>query len=168
MSYNIENLSSDCHNAIAAENNPKGREKVRQHLEKALADPNFVETHLGPENDKDRNIIYEDPDFGFCIVAHVYEGAKASGPHDHGPTWAIYGQAIGATEMTEWKVTKKPMNDEPGICEPVKVYKMTPGVAVLCNEGVVHSPRREASTRLIRIEGQNIAKLTKRDSFRAA
>ncbi len=167
MGYTIEQLSSECHDAIAAANNPDGRERVRQHLEKALADQDFVEDHLGPDADSERNILFEDPDFGFCIIAHVYNGAKASGPHDHGPSWAIYGQAKGTTEMIEWKVTKKPADDEPGIVEPVKTYKLMPGDAILYNIGDVHSPRREDSTRLIRIEGKNMKTIT-RDKFEAA
>lgn len=167
MGYTIEDFSSDCHDAIAAGNNPGGREQVRLHLEKALADPEFVNAHLGPDKSAEREILFEDPDFGFCIVAHIYEGAKTSGPHDHGPSWAIYGQAIGMTEMIEWNVVKKPENGAPGICEPVKVYEMTPGIAVVYNEGEVHSPRREDSTRLIRVEGQNLKKIT-RDKFEAA
>ncbi len=167
MSYALEELSADCHDAIAEGNNPEGREKVRQYLEKALADRDFVMTHLGPVETSARNILYEDPDFNFCIIAHVYEGPRASQPHDHGSSWAIYGQAEGVTEMTEWNVIKKPENGEAGVCEPVKVYEMKPGDAVVYNEGVVHSPRREATTRLIRIEGQNLEGM-KRDSFKAA
>jgi hypothetical protein len=167
MGYTIEDLSAECHDAIAAANNADGREQVRQRLEKALADTNFVETHLGPHADSERNILFEDPDFGFCIIAHVYNGAKASGPHDHGPSWAIYGQAKGTTEMTEWDVKKMPENGEPGIVEPVKTYEMTPGDAVLYDIGDVHSPRREDSTRLIRIEGTDMKKIT-RDKYEAA
>ncbi len=31
-------------------------------------------------------------------MEHAYEG----GPHDHGASWAIYGQAVRYTDMTEW------------------------------------------------------------------
>ncbi|MBT3767659.1 MAG: hypothetical protein HOF84_17550, partial [Rhodospirillales bacterium] len=67
----------------------------------------------------------------------------------------------------EWNVTKKPADGEPGIVEPVKTYEMTPGDAILYNIGDVHSPRREDSTRLIRIEGSDMTKVT-RDKFEAA
>ena len=46
----------------------------------------------GPDNHDDRKILYEDPDLKFCILAHVYKGEKNSNPHDHGPSWAVYGQ----------------------------------------------------------------------------
>ena len=40
-------------------------------------------------------ILYEDAEFGFCILAHDYTDAKTSDPHDHAHSWAIYGQARG-------------------------------------------------------------------------
>jgi hypothetical protein len=41
----------------------------------------------------------------------------------------------------------------------VREYKLAPGDAYLYNEGDLHSPRREAPTRLIRIEGKNMEKV---------
>lgn len=167
MSYTLENLAADCHTAIAADQGPAGREKLRQHIETALKDQDFVATQFGPENDVERQVVYEDPEFGFCILAHVYQGAKGSNPHDHATSWAIYGQAVGVTEMTDWRKLKAPEGEEPGIVEPVKVYELKPGVAHLYNEGELHSPRRETDTKLIRVEGRNLAGV-KRDRYVAA
>jgi len=167
MGYDLEQFSADCHAAIANDPGPAGREKVRACLERALQDEAFVAVHLGPDKNSPRNILYEDPDFGFCIVAHIYEGAKASNPHDHGASWAIYGQAVGTTEMTEWRQVSPPEGDKPGVVEPIKTYELRPGMAVVYNEGALHSPRREDSTRLIRIEGVNLDTIT-RDKYQAA
>lgn len=166
MSYNLEQLSADCHDAMKsdAENGP---EQIRQNIEKALANPEFVEKHLGPDNDTGRQVIYEDPEFGFCILAHVYKGERNSPPHDHGPAWAIYGQAKGVTEMTEYKLVKKPEGEAPGEVEPVETYDLEPGMARLYKIGQLHSPRRESETRLIRVEGRNMEGV-KRDKFVAA
>jgi hypothetical protein len=38
-------------------------------------------------------------------------------------------------------------------------YALKPGAAYVYNEGDLHSPRRDASTKLIRIEGRNIEKI---------
>jgi hypothetical protein len=156
MSYTLEDLAADCHAALAADPGPAGRETVRRHLERALKDQAFVAAHLGPDNVTPRQQLYGDPDFGFCIMAHVYDAAKEAPPHDHADTWAIYGQAKGTTEMTEWRKLKAPEGDAPGLVEPVKVYDLKPGMAVVYNEGVLHSPRRAGPTRLIRIEGHNL------------
>jgi hypothetical protein len=167
MAYTIDQFAADCRAALLKDAGPAGRERVRQFTEKACADPEFVAQHLGPNAQDERKIIYEDPDLHFCILAHVYKGAKTSSPHDHGPSWAIYGQAGGVTEMTDWKLLEKPADGQPGKVAKVRTYKLTPGVAHLYNEGVLHSPRRDGETRLIRIEGIDLAKV-KRDKFEIA
>lgn len=167
MSYTLEQLAADCHDALAVDPGPAGREVVRRHLERALADKAFVETHLGDQNTTPRRVVYEDPDFGFCIVAHVYEGAKGGEPHDHAGTWAIYGQAKGTTEMTEWRKLRAAEDDKPGLVAPLKSYALKPGMAVVYNEDMLHSPERAGSTRLIRIEGRNLDGV-KRDRYEIA
>jgi len=120
-----------------------------------LRDDAFTSTYLrddGPE----RKILYEDPDLGFCILAHVYTSAKESQPHDHGPSWAIYGQARGETVMSDWALVEPATEDKPGKVRYVRSYTLTPGMAHVYNEGDLHSPRRDGPTRLIRIEGRNM------------
>ncbi|MGD1878707.1 MAG: hypothetical protein ACFB13_14565 [Kiloniellaceae bacterium] len=164
MSYTLEDLAADCHAALAADPGPAGREQVRRHLERALKDADFVDDHLGDHSHEPRSLLYEDPAFHFCIMAHVYPGAKEAPPHAHADTWAIYGQAKGTTEMTEWRKVKAPQGDSPGLVAPEKVYDLQPGMAVVYNEGVLHSPRRDGPTRLIRIEGRNLDGVT-RDAY---
>ncbi len=143
---------------------PEGVEQVRQGLEKILVDEGIVAAHLGPDEESQRKIIYEDPELEFCILAHVFKGAKDSPPHDHGPTWAVYGQVTGKTEMTEYRVVEVPEAETTGKVEAVKTYEMMPGMAVAYNIGQVHSPKRDGETRLIRIEGKNVTKIS-RSSF---
>ena len=135
--------------------------------ERASTDPEFVAHHLGPDADAERKVLYEDPDLRFCILAHVYKGAKNSSPHDHGPSWAVYCQVAGITEMTDWKLLEKPAGGKPGKVQKVRTYDLKPGTAHVYNEGDLHSPRRETETRLIRIEGTDLTKV-KRDKFEAA
>ncbi|HEY9549025.1 MAG TPA: hypothetical protein VIR45_05940 [Kiloniellaceae bacterium] len=167
MSYTLEQLAADCHDAVAADPGPAGREAVRRHLERALSDTAFVEDYLGDHNQAPRSLLYRDPDFGFCIMAHVYSDAKGGEPHDHAGTWAIYGQAKGTTEMTDWRKVKAPEGDRPGLVEPVKRYALKPGMAVVYNEDSIHSPDRAGPTRLIRIEGRNLDGVT-RDRYQPA
>ena len=167
MPYTLEQFAADCRAALMKDPGPAGRELVRQYTAKACADPTFVAAHLGPQADAERKILYEDPDLHFCILAHVYKGAKNSAPHDHGPSWAIYGQAVGTTEMTDWRLLAKPADGKPGKVEKIKTYTLAPGMAYHYAEGVLHSPRRESETRLIRIEGMDLAKI-KRDKYEVA
>ncbi len=86
--------------------------------------------------------------------------------HDHGSSWAIYGQAIGETEMSDWEVLEPAAEDQPGKVRRARVYSLKPGMAHIYNEGDVHSPKRVTTTGLIRIEGKNTQKM-KRLSYKA-
>jgi hypothetical protein len=167
MGYTLEQYSADCRAALLKDPGPAGRELVRQYTAKASTDPEFVAKYLGPDAHEDRKILYEDPDLHFCILAHVYQGARTSPPHDHGPSWAVYSQVAGETEMTDWRLVEKPADGRPGKVEKVRTYTLTPGIAHVYNEGDLHSPRREGDTRLIRIEGRDLTKV-KRDKFEIA
>lgn len=161
MSYTLEQFAAECHDALKADPGEAGREKVRQCVVKALKDKEFVQKNLHGDALKERNIIYEDPELGFCICAHVYKDARKGYPHDHGTTWAIYGQAEGETEMTDWEIVTPPEGDKPGKVKMTRSYHLKPGDAHLYPVGAIHAPMREGPTRLIRIEGENAEKLTR-------
>ena len=109
-----------------------------------LKDEAFVAANLG-DDVPERKILYEDPELGLCILAHVHHGAKESPPHDHGPAWAIYGQAHGETEMTDWELVEAASEHKPGKVRKTKTYSLTPGAAYVYNEGDFHSPPREGA-----------------------
>jgi predicted metal-dependent enzyme (double-stranded beta helix superfamily) len=165
MIRTIEQFAADCHKILKAEPNPAGRSKVCTLLRDCLKDKEFVSTYLKDET-PERKILYEDPELGFCILAHHYVGAKESAPHDHGPYWAIYGQAVGETEMSDYQLLEPAAPGKAGKVRKTKTYKLTPGVAHVYNEGDLHSPKRVDSTKLIRIEGVNMEKV-KRLKFEA-
>jgi len=158
MGYTLEQFSSECHRILAEDPGVEGRKKVCAVVRDVLKDEEFVATHLH-DGVPERKILYEDPELGFCILGHVNQGARESKPHDHGPTWAIYGQARGKTIMSDWALLEQATEDKPGKVRLVKQYTLTLGDAYLYNERDLHSPRREDSTRLIRIEGRNVEKI---------
>lgn len=155
MSVTIEQFSSECSKILNAEPGPAGRRKVCELLKKALSDGDFVAKTLTDET-PERKVLYEDPKLGFCILAHHYQGARESAPHDHGPYWAIYGQGRGETHMTDWELLEPATEQKPGKVKKKRTYTLAPGDAYLYNEGDLHSPSRAGSTRLIRIEGRNM------------
>jgi predicted metal-dependent enzyme (double-stranded beta helix superfamily) len=161
MEQLIEQFGGRCHEILKQGHGPDELEQVRRDLERMLANEDFLAAHLGPGADEARKIIYQDPELEFCILAHVFSGANQSPPHDHGPTWAIYGQAEGSTEMTEYRVVEPYEGGEPGKVEAAKTYRLDPGMAVAYEAGAIHAPKREGETRLIRIEGKNVTTLTR-------
>ena len=158
MGYTLDQLSAQCHDILASDPGPAGRTKVCALVQDVLKDDAFVAAHLG-DDVPERKILYEDPELGFCILAHVHTGAKESQPHDHGPSWAIYGQARGKTVMSDWTKVEPATADRPGKVQLARSYTLEPGMAHVYNEGDLHSPRRDGPTRLLRIEGRNMDKV---------
>ena len=167
MTYTLEQLSDDIRAALKADGGIGGKEAVCKLVSKVLLDKEFVAKHLTEEQCKPRKVLFEDPELGFCICGHVYEKPAHGEPHDHGPSWAIYGLAVGDTEMTDWNIVKKGDGESPSLVTPAKVYVMKPGDAHFYDVGVVHSPKRDGLTKLIRIEGSNLDHI-KRSNIKAA
>jgi predicted metal-dependent enzyme (double-stranded beta helix superfamily) len=158
MSWTLEKFAAACQQALTEDPGPAGRKKVCEVVQEVLKDEAFVGKYVG-DDVPERKILYEDPKLGFCILAHVYTGKKESNPHDHGPSWAIYGQARGETVMSDWTLVETAKPDKPGKVRLATSYTLKPGMAHVYNEGDLHSPRRDGPTRLIRIEGTNMDKV---------
>ena len=168
MPYTLEQLSSDIRSELKSDPGAAGQRKVLDHVSKALLDDAFVEKHLTPDACKPRKVLYEDPDLGFCICGHVYEtGMDKVWPHDHGPSWAIYGLASGDTEMTDWDVVTAGDGKVPTLVKPVKTYEMKRGDCYLYEVGAVHSPIIGQGAKLVRVEGKNLDHV-KRSNIKAA
>lgn len=167
MSQTIESFAEECRSILQNGSDEANLDRVRQVVEKYLVDEDFLSTHLGPDNQENRKVLYEDPDLGFCICSHLFKGANEAPPHDHGDTWAIYGQVTNQTVMTEFEQVEPPHGDKPGKVKPVKSYALDPGMAVAYPTGRLHAPKREGDTRLIRIEGKDLMTVS-RDQYEAA
>jgi hypothetical protein len=158
MAYTLLQLAADIRETLSSDAGKSGKQKVCGLVSRSLKDRDFIATHLKerPKGANPREVLYEDPEVGFCICGHVYDGPANGSPHDHGPSWAIYGQAAGITEMTDWRIVEKGEAEKPTLVEPVTTYTMRPGDAHLYDVGDVHSPKRDAPVKLIRIEGKNL------------
>ena len=150
MSLTLDGVASCMRDILATDDTPGGRERVAGVLAEALADPAFIDAQFAG-GVSERKVLHADAALGFCLVAHEFQGAKTSGPHDHGPSWAIYGQASGRTTMTDYEAIA------PGKVRALRSYEMKPGDVHLYNEGDIHAPSRLASTRLLRVEGTDLS-----------
>ncbi len=167
MTYTLDQLASDIKAALKADPGAAGKEAVCEFVSKVCLDKSFIEKHLTPEQCKPRKVLYEDPELGFCICGHVYMKPAHGEPHDHGSSWAIYGLAEGDTEMTDWKVVREGDAAKPTLVEPEKVYTLRPGDAHFYDVHVIHSPKRDTVTKLVRIEGSNLDRI-KRSNIKKA
>lgn len=168
MGYSLSQLASDIRATLEADQGQAGKAKVCEFVSIALKDEAFVAQNLKdrPEGGDPREVLYEDTKLGFCICGHVYKPNAVGNPHDHGNSWAIYGQASGVTEMTDWRIVEKGEGGKPTLVEPERVYELRPGDAHFYDVGKIHSPRRLMPSRLLRIEGANLDHV-KRSNIRA-
>ncbi len=157
MAYDLDQFVSDCRTSLSRDPGPAGREEVRRNLERLLANQEFVQKYCGPEVPRGLKVLYEDPKLGFQILAHINDKARKSPPHDHGESWAIYGQATGHTDMIEWERT-----DNGGAraeLKEIKRYRLTPGHAGIYENGAIHSIDYPDRARFIRVTGTNLDKI---------
>ena len=129
MPYSLNDLVADIKDIILSEKLPDGSDKICYFVSKALMDQKFISVNL-PDRQKGENpreILYEDKETGFCVCGHVYSTEAIGSPHDHGSSWAVYGQASGETEMTDWEIIKDKSVNDIIYVKPFKTYTMKAG-----------------------------------------
>lgn len=162
MSNSLETFADQIRAALTADNGLAGKQLVCEIVAQYVVDEDFVNTHLTVRETGEpvREILYEDEELGFCICGHVFSEGQNAPPHDHGSTWAIYGQATGQTLMTDWDVIDQGSASEPKqVVQKGVAYALNPGDAHLYDVGAVHSLVRDKPVKTIRIEGANVDNL---------
>ena len=156
MSYDLDQFISDCRTALTRDPGPDGREEVRAKLERLLENKDFVEEYCGDNVPRGLKVLYEDPDLKFQILAHINDRARVSPPHDHGASWAIYGQATKYTDMIEWEREDDGSDPKHAKLRPAKKYRLTPGKAGIYQNGKIHSIDYPDYARFVRVTGTNL------------
>ena len=161
MAYTLEEFCRDCRTHLGEDPGPPGREKVRLDLERLLRVPDFVDEYCGPDAERGVHVLYDDPDLGFQVLAHINAQARVSPPHDHGASWAIYGQATKYTDMTEWERVDDGSDPGRGEVRQEKKYRLTPGHAGIYADGKIHSIDYPDDARFVRVTGTNLDEINR-------
>jgi len=159
MTYNLDLFVADCRAILAQDPGPNGREQVRLRLERLLAEPAFIRQYCSDEAPLGLQVLYEDKELGFQILAHINDKARVSPPHDHGRSWAIYGQATKYTEMIEWERVDDGNDATHAALRPLKKYRLEPGHAGIYQDGAIHSIDYPDKARFIRVTGTNLDRI---------
>ena len=160
MSYLLESFCEDCSLSLA--NSKMPQEEIRQSMEKLLSEPNFIEKYFSPEAEVGINVIHEDNKTGFQVLTHIYANGKESPPHDHGTSWAVYGQAVKYTDMTVWRRTDNGSNENQVTVEPEKTFRLDPTMAGIFEIGKIHSIKFPDGASFLRVTGTNLNKIPTR------
>jgi hypothetical protein len=164
MTYELEDFCRDCRETLARGTGPEALEGVRRSLARLLANAAFVERTCGPEAKPGLHLLYEDAGLGFQVLAHINEKPRVSPPHNHGESWAVYGQATGYTDMTEFRRTDDGGDPAHAKLEMTRKYRLNPGEVGIYASGAIHSIDYPEKSRFIRITGTNLDRIY-RDAF---
>lgn len=156
MSYTLDRFCADCHEILTADPTAGGRERIRARLEQLLANESFVSETFSEDMPPGRRELYHDAETDVYVLAHVQEVGKGPGrPHSHGASWAIYGNARGNTDMTEWRRVNAAA-DAHAELEVADAYTLGTGQARSYEPGVIHSTAHPEGAWVIRVTGTDL------------
>jgi hypothetical protein len=156
MTYTLDAFIKDAKLALQDHEGPAGREQVRVLLEKLLANKAFVDEAVGPDAPLGTRKLYEDKDLGFVVLAHCNPKPHKSPPHDHGSSWAVYGQATRYTDMSEYRRVDGGEGEGEARLEKVKSYRLEPGRAGVYDVGAIHAIDYPEGSRFVRVTGRDL------------
>ncbi|HUT47766.1 MAG TPA: hypothetical protein VM325_00370 [Alphaproteobacteria bacterium] len=159
-SYSLETFCDDCRANVKA--GAAGREQVRKDVERLLAEDGFVAEHFGPDAEPGIRVLHTDPDTGFQVLAHIYAEGKDSPPHDHGTSWAVYGQAVKHTDMKVWRRTDDGGQAGRAEVEVDQTFRLDPPMAGTFEPGQIHSIHFPAGASFLRVTGADLKKIPTR------
>ena len=159
MAYEFETFCTDCGNAYDQDTGEADLESIRQNLEKLIKEnPKFVEEKCGASADYGVHELYTDPNLGFIVYAHNIKEGRKSPPHDHGASWAVYGQAKKFTDMTEYRRLDDMSEAGHAEIEKTKKYRLDVGMAGKFGPHDIHQIHFEDEARFIRVTGTDLFK----------
>lgn len=158
MDYSLEDFCADGRATLAKDQGDSGRERICKDLEKLLLNADFIAKYLSNDSPSGMHPIYEDADYGFMVLTYKMPDARVSPPHDHGDSWAIYGQVSAYTDMTVWQ----PAAADDDKLEAVKSYRLNPGMAGVYHPGDIHSIDYPAGSTFVRVTGKDLSKVARK------
>ena len=136
MAYELADFCGDCHRTLSDSDDPNVLLRVRDQLARLLANDTFVERVFGVRAPPGLHRLYEDGELGFQVLAHANTAPRENLPHNHGVSWAVYGQATGYTEMTEYRRIDDYSDPHRATLEVIRRYRLQPGDVGVYARGV--------------------------------
>lgn len=159
MSYTLQDFCADMHAILVKENNPAGRDKVREKMAELLKNDEFIKQFCGPDKKNGVYTLNEDPETGAVVLSHCMDKAHMSPPHDHGTSWAIYGQAAEHTVMREYERVDDGSDPDKAELKVTKEYKLNKGDVGVFNPGKIHSIDYPDNARFVRVTGVDLDRI---------
>ncbi len=153
--YGLTEFTADLRTILAADGQA-GLGHVAEKLEELLANPAFVAATFDDSLPPGKRVLWHDEQTDAYVLAHVHAPSPAPGmPHSHGTSWAVYGNAMGATEMTIWRRTN-PASDAHAELAVADAYTLEAGHARPYSAGAIHSTNQPGKAWVIRVTGTDL------------
>jgi predicted metal-dependent enzyme (double-stranded beta helix superfamily) len=151
MAYDLEEFCSDLAATIKAKG-VAGISDVAGKLQRLLANPEFVARTFDEDTPPGKRELFHDSETGTYVLAHVQAPGKRGNPHSHGDSWAIYGNARGYTDMTEWTRVNSEDADHAELALRDS-YRLNAGQTRAYGPGTIHATEHKEKAWVIRVTG---------------
>ena len=158
MSYSFNQFIEDCREALRTDPGTPGVQAVSDNMRKLLENKDFVEEVFGPDAEIGVHRLHEDGEMDFVVLAHVNDPARISPAHDHGDSWAVYGQTTGHTDMTCYDRVDGGEGAGPAELKISDTYRLEVGEVGMYDVGEIHSIDYPDGARMLRVTGRDLAR----------
>ena len=155
MAYELGTFCTDARASLKSKPLNTALEDIAVNLRTLLANPDFVTATFSDDTPVGKRDLFHDAETDFYVMAHVQAEGKTGKPHSHGASWAIYGNAKGFTEMTEWRRVNDAKEDA-HVLEQFDKYKLEAGQSRGYGPGVIHSTAHPHKAWVIRVTGTDL------------
>ncbi|MBI2295073.1 MAG: hypothetical protein HYU76_03295 [Betaproteobacteria bacterium] len=156
MAYSLQDFCRDTREILKSGSSREQVEKIKLRMERLLLDQQFVGDYFNDQQPQGLKRIYIDPQLGFEVMTYRYDQARKSQPHDHGDSWAIYGQVREYTEMAVWDRTDDGSDPDRATLKEKTRYRLNPGQAGVYYGRELHSAATPVNTRYLRVTGTDL------------
>jgi hypothetical protein len=153
--YGLDDFCGDVRTVIKRDGQA-GLAAVAERLQRLLANPAFVAATFDDSMAPGKRVIHHDSETDVYVLAHVNAPSQKPGlPHSHGTSWAVYGNAKGATEMKLWQRVN-PESEAHAELTVINEHVLEQGQARPYASGVVHSTNQPGKTWVVRVTGTDL------------
>ena len=158
MAYELPRFCADTRAALKQGPLRAALDKIEADLSTLLKNEAFIHSAFKDGDPAGKTELYHDPETDFYVYAHVQAAGKTGAPHSHGASWAVYGNAAGCTEMTEYKRVN-PEGEDEVVLKKSDFYKLNPADTRGYGPGVIHSTGHPLKAWVVRVTGTDLDQL---------
>ena len=158
MAYELAQFCADARRALQSAPLAEALDVIARDLSKLLGNSDFVKATFSDADPPGKKELYHDAETDFYVFAHVQAEGKSGAPHSHGDSWAVYGNAMAGTDMTEY-ARVNPADEEATVLRKSDFYTLRPGETRGYGPGVIHSTAHPRKAWVVRVTGTDLDRL---------